>query len=357
MNLLSGHYLGRVSPVLILGTALLLGTAMEFELNVSAQKKKEMKSSSGSDNSATSGAIALSNTARVPTSGVSEEIDAPISINMDLVSLTVTVTDRHGRYISGIDKAAFTIRDNQNLQDITFFSDEDAALSVCILFDLSSSMGGNKFEYAREALSRFIRTSGEMDEYVLIGFNSHLQILQDKTRDAQALLKTLAPLHPGGMTALYDACYMGIERAGRATYEKRVILLVTDGRDTGSAHTHRQVLRLLKESGVPVYAVGIEKMKDSDDINDFKGEAILSDLASSSGGAAFFPQSSEEMDEAFERIATELRHQYSVGYRPRNFQPNGKWHHVEIGVKPPSGFTRRLRVRSRRGYFAVKRQL
>ncbi|HLL99987.1 MAG TPA: VWA domain-containing protein, partial [Pyrinomonadaceae bacterium] len=110
---------------------------------------------------------------------VTDDEDAPIRVPTDLVTLTLTVTDQYGRYVSGLNKNAFTVFDNNQEQEITFFSDTDAPISIGILFDVSGSMSGEKIARARTALARFINTSHPMDEYFLIAFNSRAQLLLD----------------------------------------------------------------------------------------------------------------------------------------------------------------------------------
>src|SRR5262249_50788990 len=109
----------------------------------------------------------------------------PVITNTDLITFNVTVTDMYGRFVSGLSKNAFSIFDDKEQQQITFFSDEDAPVSVGILFDVSGSMSGDKIHRARDALSHFIQTSHDRDEYFLIGFNSRAQLLMDRTRDGQ----------------------------------------------------------------------------------------------------------------------------------------------------------------------------
>ncbi|HEY0430057.1 MAG TPA: VWA domain-containing protein [Pyrinomonadaceae bacterium] len=276
----------------------------------------------------------------------------PINVKTDLVTLTLTVTDIYGRYVSGLGKDAFTIFDNNEEQEITFFSDTDAPVSVGILFDVSDSMSGEKIVKARTALERFINTSHPSDEYFLIAFNNRAQLLLDKTRDGEAVLRKLTLVEPKNNTALYDATYLGIERVTRGTHQKKALLIISDGQDNASRYNFGEVRRLLKESDVVVYAVGILDGSDSSSITGIQGQAFLDELTSVTGGKAFYPQTNVEMDEIFERIALELRHQYSIGYTPKNFTPDGKYHKVKVKVKPPRGLPR-LTVRSREGYFAT----
>ncbi len=138
-----------------------------------------------------------------PTPPAQEEPDdKPLSVKTDLVTLTLTVTDLYGRFVSGLNKNAFTVFDDNQEQEITFFSDVDAPISVGILFDVSGSMSGEKIGKARKALERFINTSHPSDEYFLIGFNNRAQLLLDRSRDGDAVLQRLTLVQTKGICFL-----------------------------------------------------------------------------------------------------------------------------------------------------------
>lgn len=286
-----------------------------------------------------------------PTPFEPDESEA-VKVKTDLVTFTLTVTDLYGRYVSGLTKDAFSIVDNNQPQDITFFSDSDAPVSIGIVFDVSGSMGGEKIQKARRALERFINSSHPKDEYFLIAFNSRAQLLMDRSRDGEAVLQKLTLVQPRENTALYDAAYLGIERVTRGSHQKKALLIISDGQDNSSRYNFGEVRRLMKESDVVTYAVGINDRNDVGTALGMQGQAFLDELTSVTGGKAFYPNSDVEMDEIFERIALELRYQYSIGYTPSDFQPDGKWRKVKVKVKPPRGLPR-LTVRSREGYYAT----
>jgi Ca-activated chloride channel family protein len=272
-------------------------------------------------------------------------------VNADIVTVNVTLTDAYGRYVTGLGKEAFTIFDNKEEQQITHFSDDDAPVSMGVVFDVSGSMGKDKLGRARDALRHFIDTSHGGDEYFLIGFNSRAQLLMDRTRDSDAMLSKLTFVEAKGNTALYDACYLGIERVTRGAHQKRALLIISDGQDNSSRYTFGELRRLLKETDVLIYAVGIVERNNPGTL-DVGGQALLDELASVSGGRAFFPETPAEMNEIFERIAIELRHQYSIGYKPSNFTNDGKWRRIKVKVNPPRGLPR-LFVRAKEGYYAT----
>ena len=270
-----------------------------------------------------------------PGTEVDEKI--PLITHTDLITFTVTVTDIYGRFVSGLSKNAFSIFDNKEAQDISYFSDDDSPVSVGVIFDVSGSMSGDKVRRARDALAHFIQTSHDRDEYFLIGFNSRAQLLMDRTRDGNAVLDKLTFVQTKNNTALYDACYLGVERVQRGTHGKRALLLISDGQDNNSRYTFNELRRVLKESDVVLYSVGILGGSDIGSSLGMEGQGILDELSGVSGGKAFYPRSPAEMDDIFEQIALELRHQYSIGYRPKSFVNDGKWHRIKVRVNPPRG--------------------
>ena len=342
MQHLANRYAAKVTLLSFIGFAVSSFVAIEVAAQPSTNDKPPI---------ATTAVAAPS----PPQKRMGTELDDSRSIitNTDLITLTVTVTDTYGRYVSGLSKTAFSILDNKQPQDIAFFSDDDSPVSVGVIFDVSGSMSGDKVKRARDALSKFIQTSHDSDEYFLIAFNSKAQLLLDKTRDGNSVLNKLTFVETKSQTALYDACYLGVEKVQRGQHPKRALLLISDGQDNNSRYTFKELQKLLKESDVTLYAIGILSGSDAGSSLGMEGQGILDELAGVSGGKAFFPRSAAEMDDIFEQIALELRHQYSIGYKPETFVNDGKWHRVKVSVKPPKGLPR-LFVRAKEGYYAAQ---
>src|SRR5712691_5004896 len=276
--------------------------------------------------------------------------DERVMVNTDLVTVSVSVTNTDGHAVLGLDKSAFAVFDNKSPQKISFFSDDDAPASIAVVFDTSGSMSAGKIARAKEALADFIQTGHDRDEYFLIDFDSQARLLLDRTRDGDALLRKLTYAEPHGNTALYDAVYLGIERLMRGAYQKRAIILISDGEDNDSRYSFDELRRSLRESDVTIYAIGVSTnfLPRKGGLN---GRETLEELASVSGGKAFFPSGASQMVEAFDRVGLELRHLYSIGYRPSSLARNGEWHHLKVKVAPTIG-SPRLFVRSREGYYA-----
>jgi Ca-activated chloride channel family protein len=275
-----------------------------------------------------------------------------VVMHTEVVSLLVTVTDPYNRLVTGLDQQAFEVYEDKVKQKIEFFHDDDAPVSVGIVFDVSGSMKG-KLDRARDALKAFVETSHDDDDFFLVGFNQRANLLSEFS-DGESLLSKLTLVDARGQTALYDATYLGIEKVKQGRHQKRAILLISDGQDNSSRYTYGELRKLLKEANVQIYCIGIVEMGGgSGGSLDLQGQSILEEVAQVTGGKAFFPRSGVELEDATTRIALELRHQYSIGYVPTNVQRDGKWHKIKVRVNPPRGFSS-LTVRSKEGYYAVR---
>lgn len=263
----------------------------------------------------------------------------------DIVSFTISVTDKKGEQIPGLKRDDFKVYENNVQQEISHFSDADRPTSVGVVFDLSGSMDGERIRKATEALSRFIHTTHPDDEYSLVGFNDQAELLMDSVRDGEALLTRVSSFLPRGNTALYDAVALGLKQVSRGQWQKRALIVISDGDDNRSRMTARQVRRMAEESGVIIYSIIIK---------DFGPRPIyrlpLEEISIVTGGKGFFPGNGEEMSEAFEQISLELRRLYSVGYTPSDFKTDGKWRKLKVDVNTPE--MKRIVIRHRKGYYA-----
>ena len=273
-------------------------------------------------------------------------IARPLSVNVELVELHVTVMDGQGRPIGGLQRENFKVTENNIIQPITFFKHEDIPVSLGLVLDNSRSIEPRKSRLDAAALS-FVQKSNPEDETFLVHFDSDVRVALEFTSDRAALEQKLSDAKPFGQTALFDALLLGLDQMNDARHTKKAILLVTDGIDNASKATLTEVLEKVKRANVMVYAVGLLSASGG-----LKAEESLIRIAESSGGRAYFPQTPEEARVTMDIIARDLREQYTVAYLPTDVLRNGAWRSVHVDITPPKGFPKDLTTTYRRGYYA-----
>jgi Ca-activated chloride channel family protein len=271
----------------------------------------------------------------------------------------VTVTDRKGGFVSGLTKEEFAVWEGKTQSEINYFSSDAPPASIGVLLDVSRSTSRRDLDAERYAAARFIQQSYTNNEYFIGEFNTELRVLTDWTRDVPALeggLKRLALTDAAqqkpktrGLTALYDACAVALDKVAQGAHAKRVLLLLTDGRDTISRLSSDAVRRKVKNSDVLVYSISFI---ENNVFPDVEAQRSLDELTLASGGRAFFVQNMKELEVVVERIALELRQQYVLGFTHANAERAGKWNKVKIKVTPLNKSLKDLLVRSREGYFS-----
>ncbi len=277
--------------------------------------------------------------------------DTPlIRTNTNLVTMTVSVTDPQERFVTGLEAENFEVYDEKVLQKIEFFSDDDAPVSVGIIFDVSGSMKG-RVSRSNIALRKFMDTCHEEDEYFLVGFNSQAKLLADFTPNPERITSAVMLAETKGQTALYDAVYIATEKIRQGRHSRKALIIISDGQDNNSRYTFRELRQLVREAGVQIYALGITNIFSADTL-EMGGQTLLEELSRLTGGRAFFPSNDLELQEVITRIGIELRHQYSIGYTPTTTDQSGnRWHKIKIKINAPKGLPP-LTVRAKEGYYA-----
>src|SRR5215813_7984763 len=278
------------------------------------------------------------------------QASSTLSVDVDLVLLSTTVTDSRNRHVSGLGKENFQVWEDKIEQEIQYFSSEDLPLSVGMIFDVSGSMG-DKLTAARLAASTFIRMGQREDEYFLVEFSDSPHIIENFTTDITKLQSHLLLTRAKGATSLYDALYLGLEQVSRGANTRKALLLITDGEDNHSRYSFSDVKEFAKEHDVQIYAIGIVDEGNPINNGNGRGQALLEDLASLTGGRAFFPHSVLELESICAQIGVDLKNQYVLGYRPLNLSNDGKWRKVKVKVKGSNGMPS-LSVRAKAGYYA-----
>jgi Ca-activated chloride channel homolog len=274
---------------------------------------------------------------------------AMIKMNVDLVLIPVTVTDPMNRLVTGLEKDDFQVYENNNEETITSFASEDAPVSIGIIFDLSGSMT-SKLIRARDSILQFIKTANPQDEFFVIGFNDRPELIEDFTNSVEEIEARLATVHAGHRTALLDAIYYGVEKMKEARYQRKALLVVSDGGDNRSRYTEGEVRAQVRESDVEIYSIGIFDPYAATP-EERTGPELLNEISEETGGRLFRVDDLSEMGDIAEKISTELRNQYVIGYTPKDLTRDGKWRKVKVKLNPPSGLPP-LTVHARTGYYA-----
>jgi Ca-activated chloride channel homolog len=272
-------------------------------------------------------------------------------VDVDLTLVNATVLDQKtSRVVTDLTPDHFEVWEDKVQQKIEYFSEEDVPISLGIIFDVSGSMK-SKIGVARDSAVTFLKTGNPDDEYFLVEFSSRPQVSQDFTTDVSRLQNHLMFTPAEGMTALFDAVYVGLDKLKGGSNTKKALLLITDGIDNHSRYTFANVSDFMKEQDVQLFAVGIST-SDSSDLGEGKmGRDILEQLTELHGGRAFFPDSVYELPDICTKIAVELKNQYMLGYRSTNDAKDGKWRRIKLKVNPPQGMADMI-VRGKSGYYA-----
>ena len=275
--------------------------------------------------------------------------NAEIRVNVNLVLVPLTVTDPMNRLVTGLEKENFAVYDDNNPQTIKSFATEDAPLSIGIIFDLSGSMSP-KFLRARRALTEFLRTCNPQDEFFVVGFNDRPALLVDYTNDAEDVEARMVMLKPENRTALIDAMYLGVNKLRQAKYARKALLVISDGGDNRSRYTEGELERVVRESEVQIYSIGIfdAYAPTEEEVN---GPRLLYEISESTGGRLFRVTDVQDLADIAQRISEELRNEYVIGYTPTDTRRDGQWRKLRVKLMEPAGLPQ-LTVHSREGYYA-----
>jgi VWFA-related protein len=283
---------------------------------------------------------------------------------VDLVALTVTVTDADRNFVGNLSAHDFEIYEDGVQQPVTFFGLADVPLDLALLVDGSASMLGI-LPMARQAAHGLLQTLRAGDRASLVEFRNTVRIAQPLTPDIEAVRAALDGMRAAGGTSLYNALYVTLRefqahaRAARDV-RRRTIVVLSDGEDTGSLIDFDEVLDLARRCGVTVYTVALKNetqiMRQRAQQNGRRffsqAEYSMRALADQTGARAFFPDAAADLQGVYDSVAAELASQYALGYVSRNPVRNGAWRRLLVKVANAAG----VRPRTRAGYFADARR-
>ncbi len=339
-------------------------------------------------------AMAVSIAAQQPVSPTSQDDPAfRFRSGVDLINVTATVVDSNGRFVPDLRQEDFIVYEDDQVQTITHFSAERVPVSLGLVVDTSGSMAGERIRSAREALGRFMfELLDSQDEIFLLRFSDTPVLMQGWTTDRQVLQRAVSRIGANGGTALYDAVAEAVPLSRQGRNSKKAIVVISDGNDTSSATSLKEVRQLIRESEALVYAIGIDAdpairrapippripmpmpprrppgfppppgggirwpqlngqfggfggggQRNDDRVN----VAALREMTDDSGGRTELIHDPRDLDPATTSIAGELSRQYYLGY-PAASKKDGRWHTIRVELRKGAYL-----VRARRGYLAI----
>jgi VWFA-related protein len=263
---------------------------------------------------------------------VSEDVD------VDVVQITAVVTDAAGRFVPGLTREDFRVFDDGRQQAIAHFEAQNIPLELVAALDVSSSMRG-AIGTVKEAAKRFLTELSASDQVTVLAFNENIFMPARRATDPATRARAVDRLAAWGGTALYDAVIRAIEILGRQS-GRRAVVLFSDGDDQSSHAALDAAIRTTEGSDATIYAIGLGRAVRAPAL-----QKLLEQIASVSGGRAFFPDDVSKLDNVFTEILEDLRHQYLLSYEVPDGRRDDGWHTIRLDV----GGGRHV-VRARQGY-------
>jgi Ca-activated chloride channel family protein len=273
-----------------------------------------------------------------------------LTFNVDLVVLHTTVLDDRQRFADGLKSENFRVFEDKVEQKLSVFKREDVPVSMGLVIDNSGSMR-DKRPRVNEAAITLVQASNPSDEAFVVNFNDdfYLDLDKDFTNSIPELKEALERIDSRGSTALYDAIIGSLDHLKKASKDKRVLLIVTDGEDNTSHNSLEKTIREIQKTDTVIYAIGLlsqERKKEAK-----RAKKALEQIAAASGGISYFPEDVEDVHHICEQVAHDIRNQYILAYYPTNNRRDGTFRAVNVEIIPPRG-RGKLVARTRNGYYA-----
>ncbi len=274
-----------------------------------------------------------------------EEKGSDLRVDVNVVQIPVTVTDPSGTPVTGLSRDQFRVFEDGVEQPLAHISNQDAPLSMGIVFDASNSMFG-KLDHSREAVGQLVGTAVKGDEFFVTRFSTAPKLIQGFTDDPAQVGEALKSIHADGWTSLFDAIRLSVNQMRKARNTRHALVVLSDGADNNSRYTEHEIIDLLRESDVIVFAIAINGPMVAP--ASFK---TLKKLAESSGGRMYQVDKVEQLPDVAAKISLALRDQYTLAYYPTNTKRDGRYRRVLVKIIQP--FDRpSLRASWRNGYYA-----
>ncbi len=282
-----------------------------------------------------------------PVPGDTPAPTARLRVDLNMVLVPVTVCDPMNRPVTGLEKEAFRVFDDNVEQKLASFTQEDTPVAVGLVFDTSGSMG-SKLRLSREAAAAFFQTANPEDEFFLVEFSDRPKLVVSTTGNTQDIQNHLTFSESKGRTALLDAVMLALHELKKSKIERKALLIISDGGDNCSRYTESELKNMVKEGDAIIYAIGIYGGAATPE--EVAGPQLLTEIAEQSGGRQL-PATGPDIPDIAAKIGVELRNRYVLGYSPSAPHRDGRYHPVQVKIVPPRGLPT-LRAFWRRGYYA-----
>ncbi len=304
-----------------------------------------------------------------PQASSAEELPAPITVDVDVVSILASVRNKRGALVPNLEKDDFTILEEGKPQTIKYFTREtDLPLTIGLLVDVSRSQE-NLIGIERNAASQFFgKVLRKKDEAFLISFGEEAELLQDYTGSPRLLESALNQLRvssgvsglgPGPVptagdprgTVLYDAIYLAASEKLKSEVGRKVIVVITDGVDQGSRLTRSKAIEAAQKADAVIYSIDYQDPGFYGAFGGFggNGESELRRMSDETGGRVFKVDRKHPLDEVFQELQDEMRSQYAIGYTPTNDVKDGSYRRLEVRLA-----NKDLKAQARKGYYAIR---
>jgi VWFA-related protein len=271
---------------------------------------------------------------------------------IDMVSLTVTVTDPSNRYVTDLDQGDFNVFEDGVRQDVTFFNKRQLPIALSLLLDSSASME-DKIDLLQTAAVNFVHRLRPVDVAQIVDFDSRVEVRQTFTSSKDALETAIRQISAGGSTSLHNAIYISLKELKKIQarsdedVRRQALIVFSDGEDTSSLVSFDELLDVAKRSETSIYTIALRSTEPSHSKGFREAEFTMRQLAQETGGRSFFPNRIEDLNGVYGQIADELSSQYTIGYTSKNPLRNGAWRRLVVQVARPNAVPR-----AKKGYYA-----
>jgi Ca-activated chloride channel family protein len=274
-------------------------------------------------------------TSRTQSAGYTE------SVEVEIVQVTATVTDDDGRFVKGLTRDKFRVKEDGVMQRLTAFAGENIPLEIVVAVDVSQSMT-EAMPTLKAAVRTFLQALRPADQVTLLAFNDNIFTAARRSTDPVARVRAVDRLAPWGGTALFDAMLTALNTVGKQP-GRRALVVFSDGEDQNSVATLKRVESRLETSDATIYTIGLGRS-----VRDRSLAQVMARMSEMSGGRSFLIDDIDELETVFADIVEELSNQYLLSYGSSNDSRDGSWRRIIVELTEG-----KYQVRHRQGYRAA----